>query len=195
MKPAVVPASMAPRTDPAVRGLVPGALTKGGVDLRLWTMEIVHNGALIRSAHLPPTLLGELRWIAPSSIGWYPAFGDRLDDARHFTYDAYQIGRGSITFFDGNIEVAELTTIDRAGLPDPDDYRVAWQLWLEIVPLRRAFIDACIDAHVATLEAARTARQQSEPAFTPALSPGGVGSALPASPAAMPAPESVVQAA
>lgn len=115
-------------------------------DVRLWTMELVHNGALLReTAGAAPCLVGELRWLGPAQIGWFPAFADRPEDARVFVYDRAEVSPARAAFYAHGAVVAELTQIDQTVVEDPDDYRIGWQLWLEVAPLRRRFVDACFE--------------------------------------------------
>ena len=36
---------------------------------------------------------------------------------------------------------ALLTPIEKSAVDDPEDYRVAWQLWQEVLPVRQKLID------------------------------------------------------
>ena len=39
-----------------------------------------------------------------------------------------------------------VSTIDLARVADPEDYRIAWNLWQQVWPLRRKLINECFDA-------------------------------------------------
>ena len=115
------------------------------LDIRLRTMQLVHDGALIRMTGAGAMLVGELRWWPSSTIAWFPAFADRTDDARVFTFDQVRKAKSRIAFCQEGAVVAELMAISVADVEDPDDYLIGWRLWLEVIPLRRAFIESCFE--------------------------------------------------
>lgn len=97
-----------------------------------------------------PILIGELQWIDDGGLMLFTAHGDALSDVHRLMFDDVMINpRGSVTFLrDGHV-VGALHAIDDADVADPDDYRIAWQLWQEIAPLRRDFIARCFATVVA----------------------------------------------
>ena len=113
------------------------------MDPQIATMELIHNGAIIQTAGAPAMLVGELRWLLDSAIAWIPAFADRPDDTRLFSFDQVQVRESRIVFTNAGVTTAEIAAISAAVVDDPDDYRVGWQLWLEVAPLRRSFLESC----------------------------------------------------
>jgi len=115
-------------------------------DTRLLAINLVHSGAILAASGQEACLVGEFRWNAPHRIAWFPAFGDRLDDARACVFDRTSTEPGAIMFWRGRTRVARLASIDAMEVDDPEDFQIGWQLWLEVVPLRRGFINAAFDA-------------------------------------------------
>lgn len=85
----------------------------------------------------PPMLVGEWSWLNDREVFVFPAHGDAGDERvvecdEAVLLDTQIVGlkrRGSL--------VAQLAAINAAGLQDPDDYRVAWQIWQQVAPLVR----------------------------------------------------------
>jgi hypothetical protein len=132
---------MAPSITPFLRG-GPAHVDDVTFALRLRAMQLVHGGAILSSPTARPQLVGELRWWSRNQLAWFPAFGEGAEEARLVSFDQVQGAQDSLTFMRRRTPLARLSTIASAGVDDPDDYRVGWQLWLEVVPKRRAFIDA-----------------------------------------------------
>lgn len=88
-------------------------------------------------------LVGYLEWLEAGKLFWFTAYGEGSSDGHLLEFDALHVieGRGLYFSREGKI-VTQLTAIDQAKVDDPDDYRIAWQLWQEVVPLRRRMIEA-----------------------------------------------------
>lgn len=109
---------------------------------------LVNTGAIATLSHEPrPVLVGELQWIDERRILLFTAHGDSPADAHPLDFDDAIINsRGSVTFLRDNHVVSALHGIDDSDVGDLDDYRIAWQLWQEVAPLRRDFIGRCFAA-------------------------------------------------
>jgi len=107
---------------------------------RAWADRTYARGAIISRVATRPTLLGDFRWEEPDRIFWFAAFGDHTTDARSFVFHHVRIGPEALTFLHSDGGEVSMTAIDHAALDDPDDYRIAWQLWQQVAPLHAAFI-------------------------------------------------------
>jgi len=111
---------------------------------------LVRNGAVLTLAGAPLTLVGHWEWLADGCVFCFPAFGDSERDARTIEFDETRdLGDAGICFLNARAIVGELTSVASARVDDPDDYRVAWQLWQQVKPLRMRFISRCLAAHAA----------------------------------------------
>ena len=90
---------------------------------------------------LQRVLVGELRWLDSDALIYFPAFGSTLADASVLRFDALEIHPVGVCFLRLGQIRAFLAPIEKSAVEDPDDYRVAWSLWREVLPLRRALID------------------------------------------------------
>lgn len=89
-----------------------------------------------------PYLVGDLRWPGDSAVSVFIAFGDGPRDVRHFVLDDLVLEPdGGVSFRCTERICARLQAIERARVDDPDDYRIAWQLWQQVAPLRQTLID------------------------------------------------------
>lgn len=94
-----------------------------------------------------PILVGEVEWMDDTNLFVFAAHGDAPADAHRLTFDDAVINsRGSVTLLRDEHVVGVLHAIDDADVDDPEDYRIAWQLWQEVAPLRRELIDRCFEA-------------------------------------------------
>lgn len=117
---------------------------------------LFRRGAILTLAAAPGQhfLAGAMRWHEDSGAFFFVAFGDGEHDAHYLRIDALAEDRdGCIRFFGGNEECAKLEEIAAAAVEDPEDYRIAWTLWQQVVPLRQALVDRCFAALVADGEA------------------------------------------
>ncbi|HUR60487.1 MAG TPA: hypothetical protein VM029_22380 [Opitutaceae bacterium] len=114
--------------------------------LRTFAGRIVQAGAIMtrRDDEAGRHLVGELRWLENDQLFWFTAYGENLSDAHWLRFDDVRCVANCGLYFlqDENI-VAYLCTIDAAGVEDPDDYRIAWQWWQQVGPLRAALIEDC----------------------------------------------------
>jgi hypothetical protein len=119
--------------------------------LVLAAQQLVASGAIMtllqpqREQHL----IGYLEWLEPRRLFWFTAYGEDHSDAHLLEFDAEPVIQDSVIYFrsDGKI-VSLLSPIERAEVEDPDDYTIAWRLWQEVMPLRRALIETCCTALV-----------------------------------------------
>jgi hypothetical protein len=101
---------------------------------------LYRRGAVLIRHGVAPLLLGDLR-VEDGRLLWFAAFGDDVVDAGAFTFDSANAENSKITFRQtGGMEL-EIVAIDHAPVSDRDDYAVAWKIWLEVMPLQRAFIE------------------------------------------------------
>jgi hypothetical protein len=111
--------------------------------------RLVSAGAIMTLNEPAPEqhLVGYLEWLETRRLFWFTAYGESLADGHLLEFDAMHMDedRGLCFATGGNVS-ATLTPIDQAKVEDPDDYRIAWQLWQEVAPLRRAKIEACCAA-------------------------------------------------
>jgi hypothetical protein len=105
----------------------------------------VTNGAImLQSALSLPSLVAALRWVDDFSAVWFPAFGDKPTDAVLLCYDSLRIGsRGAVDFLEEGAVVGSVNTWEVADVDIREDYRIAWQLWLQVAPLHASFISRC----------------------------------------------------
>ena len=88
-------------------------------------------------------LVGHLEWLGPERLFWFTAYGESVSDGHLLEFDALHAREDRGVFFSrGGSLVSSLTLIEEAEVEDPDDYRIAWQLWQEVAPLRRRLIEA-----------------------------------------------------
>jgi hypothetical protein len=96
------------------------------------------KGAVLTLPGTPPItiLVGRLFFCEPGVALVFPAFGEAPEDTLVLKFDhtaAYPFG---VAFCRGNDVCALLGPIEQARLEDPDDFKVAWQLWNEMEALR-----------------------------------------------------------
>jgi hypothetical protein len=111
--------------------------------------RLVASGAIMTlpEPRLEQHLVGYLEWLEPRRLFWFTAYGEALSDGHVLAFDAlHVVDNASVYFSIGGNVVSCLTAIDHAQVDDPDDYRIAWQLWQEVAPLRRAMINDCCAA-------------------------------------------------
>jgi hypothetical protein len=95
------------------------------------------------------SMVGDLRWLEANRIFWFAAHGDSFCDAHVFTFDEAIVQSNScVSFRRRGLDRAVFSTIDTAPVDDPQDYQIAWQLWLQMAPLRAQFIENCYRAHL-----------------------------------------------
>ena len=103
--------------------------------------RLVSAGAIMTLSEpsLERHLVGYLEWLELRRLFWFTAYGESLADGHLLEFDAMHMVEERGLYFStaGNI-VASLTPIEQAKVEDPDDYRIAWQLWQEVAPIRRA---------------------------------------------------------
>jgi hypothetical protein len=90
-------------------------------------------------------LVGDFRWCEPNFLVWFPAFGDRTTDAMSFSFHYANADESRIVFRHSGGDELVMVVVDHAGVADPDDYRVAWQIWHHVAPLRRKLIEEAYD--------------------------------------------------
>lgn len=105
---------------------------------------LYRNGAVLEFADDPSAamLLGDLQWSEQGGVLAFAAYGEGPRDARHLRFDhaAYD-GDATVWFSREGRMLATLRRIEDAEIEDPQDYRIAWQLWQQVAPLRRNVID------------------------------------------------------
>ena len=90
-------------------------------------------------------LVGSFRWVSPDRVAWFVAHGEDEEDVHLLVFDQVQIVDGhGVCFLRQSEVLGYLTAIDHAQLDDPDDYRIGWQLWLEVAPLKTALIERAL---------------------------------------------------
>lgn len=111
---------------------------------------IVAEGAIVSLPAVPleRILVGELRWAGDDALLLFPAFGENPADARILWFDELRLHPAGVCLLEAGQTIALISSIDRAAVDDPDDYRVAWSLWREILPLRTRVIDQAFETVV-----------------------------------------------
>lgn len=110
---------------------------------------VASRGAVLTLADEPGQqyLIGEMRWRDETGVLFFIAFGDGARDARHLAIDTVtEESDGRIRFSIGGMLRAKLERVELAAVADPDDYRIAWQLWQQVAPLQRSVIDRSFTA-------------------------------------------------
>lgn len=118
------------------------------------------QGAVMSIAGSPAQhyLVGDFAWVGPRYIYWFAANGDTTADAQALKYEVMRRDRNSVQFLRGGLQVASIALIDDAEVDDPDDFRIGWQIWQQVAPMRRALLERCRREHAAAAE-----RDVSEP--------------------------------
>lgn len=89
-------------------------------------------------------LVGHFDWLGSRRVFWFTAYGETLGDGHVLDFDAaHLVENVGLCFTRGAGVRSLLSPIEHARVDDPDDYRIAWQLWQEVEPLRRPLILAC----------------------------------------------------
>lgn len=114
--------------------------------------QLVAAGAIMTRPGTPlrRDLVGALHWAGDDAVFWFSAFGDAPADGRLVRFDAIEIHPVGACFMQGAEIVAFLAPIEKAAVPDVDDYRIAWRLWQEVAPLREPLIARVFDALLAS---------------------------------------------
>jgi hypothetical protein len=106
--------------------------------------RVVAQGAIMTLPEPPVSrfLVGHFVWMDARRVFWFTAYGDSTADGHLLEFDESLPNENlEISFLRNGRIVGQLTPIEQAGVDDPDDYRIAWQLWQEVAPLRAAMID------------------------------------------------------
>lgn len=85
-------------------------------------------------------LVGDFSWLEGNRVFWFAANGDAGADAHVLDFDDVILDDDGLHFFLEGRRVAVLESIGRARVEDPDDFRIAWQIWQQVAPLRRPLI-------------------------------------------------------
>ena len=105
--------------------------------------DLVGQGAVMTICNSPcaPYLVGALRWLDyDQSLAIFAANGDRASDAHVVRFDRVVEKDRAVHFFTGEQHVAALVTIADADVDDPDDYKVGWEIWQHVAPMKRDFV-------------------------------------------------------
>ncbi len=105
--------------------------------------HIVREGGIMTlpGSPLERHLVGHFEWLADSEAFMFPAFGERNADGRLIAFTELSVSTTGVCFINGARIAGYLCAIDKAALEDPDDYRVAWRLWQEVLPRQRRVIE------------------------------------------------------
>lgn len=109
--------------------------------------RLIARGAVLSSARIEtPILIGEARWTSSGALLLFAAFGERCEDVITIrNADVARVAENCIVWFQAGSPTFQLSEIERATLSDPEDYRIAWQLWQQIIPLKRSVIESYFD--------------------------------------------------
>lgn len=182
IRPPPEPARSRPR-DPAA----PHATTPSVSHVEVPTREIVEQlaatGAIMTRPGSPliRELVGVLRWADDHTVLWFTAFGENARDAQLVRFDRVEIHPVGACFLRGSSILAFLTSIEKSAVDDVDDYRIAWRLWQELLPLRETAIALVFDS---LLEDAATSKPSTMATTPLALAPEMLIDGIPALPAA-----------
>ena len=96
-----------------------------------------------------PILVGDLQWLEEQELFIFTAYGTAPTDAHRVRFDeALLHASGSVSFLCRGEIVGTIQRIEDADVDDPDDYRIAFQLWSDVAPVYRARIERCYNALV-----------------------------------------------
>ncbi|HVU33462.1 MAG TPA: hypothetical protein VHE61_08500 [Opitutaceae bacterium] len=114
------------------------------------TVALAARGAIMHVIGQPALyyLVGSFAWLGPRHVFWFVAHGDAEVDGRVIEFDESQVlNRERIAFVRNRSVVAYLVSIENAGVEDPDDYHVAWQIWQQVAPAQSGFIARLLARH------------------------------------------------
>ncbi len=112
--------------------------------------KIVSGGAIVTLMKdtVQRYLVGHFTWVDPHRIFWFTAHGDAAEDGHVLDFEELRlVPNQRISFYRAGKRIACLATIRAAGLEDPDDYHIAWQLWQEVAPRRAKLIVDCLERY------------------------------------------------
>lgn len=121
----------------------PEARRVGPAEAEALAQHFVNGGAILTPSGCPVArfLVGHLALLDPQRIFWFTAYGDSTADGHVLEFDDARLAEpGGLTFLKDGRVAGCLSPIAQAGVDDPDDYRIAWQLWQEVAPLRGRLI-------------------------------------------------------
>jgi hypothetical protein len=112
-------------------------------DVRDIAEQIVATGAIMTLPGVPLVrqLVGHLQWVDEHRLFWFTAFGDTTADGHAVAFEEIQGHPVGVCFVAHGVIAAFLAPIDKAAVEDPEDYRVAWRLWQEVLPMRQQLIN------------------------------------------------------
>ena len=111
--------------------------------------DLIEHGAILVLPDDPTAswLVGDACWVDDTSVMLFVAYGESPKDVRRLDFDRMACVReGRVEFSRAGRGIGTLSAIDQAGINDPDDYHIAWQLWQQVAPLRQKLIRACFDS-------------------------------------------------
>lgn len=105
-------------------------------------MRLTEEGAVMTVWNSPalPYLVGKFQWLDPNRIFFFAANGDSEADGHVLQFDTVALADRAVQFFAGGRIVGRLAAIDAAEVEDRDDYRVGWQIWQQVAPMRAGFV-------------------------------------------------------
>ena len=92
-------------------------------------------------------LVGHFEWLASNRIFWFNANGSDDGDANVLEFDRVTGAADEIGFIRAGKLVGHLVPIETARVADPDDYRIAWQIWQQVAPMLQAKIQQLASRH------------------------------------------------
>ena len=117
--------------------------------LKVAAEKLFREGAILTiTSGTGPILVGHFEWLADDRLFVFVAYGDAPKDAHILRFDQIQLVGGTIRLAREDRTIAELSRIEDSLVDDPNDYRIAWQLWQQVAPLRRELIERCYEALV-----------------------------------------------
>lgn len=114
-------------------------------DLRVLATEFAQRGAVMTfgSSSCVSYLVGALHWSEdePQRLVFFAANGDRAEDAHGFSFDRAEGAEHRLDFIRDGKRVGSLAPIDHAPVDDRDDFRIGWEIWQQVAPLRSSFVE------------------------------------------------------
>lgn len=112
------------------------------VPVREIVEQLVASGAIMTRPGTPLVreLVGALQWGHEDTVVWFTAFGENQHDGHLLRFERIEIHPVGACFCQGSSILAFLAPIEKAAVDDVDDYRIAWRLWHEVLPLREPAI-------------------------------------------------------
>lgn len=86
-------------------------------------------------------LVGDFGLVGPHHVYWFAGNGDTSADAHLLEFEEMHREGNQVHFLVSGQRVAAIAAIDDTDVDDPDDFLIAWQIWQQVAPVRRALLE------------------------------------------------------